>query len=298
MSEDYCSPDEVKDHHLEQVSDEAYNMYARCPVCKDWCRAVPHYYANLGKMHSCGPRTKDGRKRSSLNAFKHGMYAKGNNLLAPANGKYDICADCADKEACDNKELKYCPYKLDLMAKFVAAYENGDINAVKAFAGISQARVYMILENMMHEVLTRGVMFIAPKVHQGEVVKYGVGEQNEDGEYDQYEVLNEYSLNPMIDAIPKVMSTLGMSSDQQSMNPAKQVETEESIKGKMAAPVDPINFMNSLSALIGQATGATQKTELASAMRKADIVHQEATSGHDVDDDTDAETDEIKNPFK
>lgn len=252
MTDIYCEPEQTGLGLPDTGQEDPFNFYAICPECGQYARANHHYYANLGKMHdsSTGPRTAEGKRRSSLNGIKHGLYAKSHHLLAPANGKYDICKDCEEQDLCDAGKIKYCPFKTDLLARFLAAYENGDEKSLRQFAGLSQGRLYLVFEQMMQDLMERGVLIQQPKVSGGGVVKI-VDDQG--AEHNVY----EYVQNPLLDTVPKIMTSLGMTSDQQAMNPAKQGEDDDKIKGKMDAPPETIHtFMNDLRGLITDITNA------------------------------------------
>lgn len=172
---------------------------SKCPLCRNKCHDVPHYFANLHKMHmnATGPRTPEGKNRSSVNGYKTGIKAQKTMILAPANhGKYSQCPDCEYSEQCKNKDLRYCPKILDPMIRFLAAYENGDIGLLKNFAGMSQGKAFLTLQNIFRELFDKGVLI-------------------ESGN----EKYKELKSNPVIKHIPELMSVLGFTSDQQQMNP-------------------------------------------------------------------------------
>jgi hypothetical protein len=257
--------------------DDQYDFYCKCPGCGELTKAVPHYYANLKKMRTTGPRTDAGKARSAMNGVKHGMYAQPNHLLAPANGKYDICADCEAAEACQNKELRYCPFKTDLLLRFIAAYENGDLNHLKTMSGLSQGRLYLVLESCFSEIGNTGVLLKSLKVSNGDVVyeKKTVGEGPDAVVMDDTDKpIFEYKSNPLIDVLPKVMESLGMSSNQQNMNPAKKEDDDPEKLKRGQLPAEAMsNFMNTMADLLKAAGGNSVK--LAELSREADRVHND-----------------------
>ncbi|MFA6911266.1 MAG: hypothetical protein WCQ59_09120 [Candidatus Cloacimonadaceae bacterium] len=286
-TEDYCEPGHTGCELDDSGAEDPLNYYARCPICKEWTRAVPHYYANLPKMKTTGPRTEEGKRRSSLNGFKHGRYARPHHLLAPATGKYDICAACEDQDECKAGKIKYCPYKLDLMARVIAAYENGKLDDIKSLAGITQGRMYLVIENMLGEVMNKGVLLKNPVIKNGELVRY-----DHDGEE---QTLYEYMINPLIKELPKVMGAAGLTSDQQKMNPARQEENSEELRGHLKEPTDPVNFLNSMKDLVDSIRGGSAP-DIAKAMREADPVYQEYSQEGESDEDEDIEVGG-ENPF-
>lgn len=288
----YVRPEETGIDLPDSDTDDPYNYYAVCEGCGEWTRANRHYYANLSKMHSAqtGPRTEEGKRRSSLNGFKHGLHAKPQHMLAPANGKYDICNDCEIKIDCGAGKVRYCPYKTDLMAKFMAAYENGDIKEMKAFAGLSQARLYMIFETMLAEVMNTGVVVKHPMVSGGAVVEY----TDDEGKKHR---IDAYDENPLLDKIPKIMTALGMTSDQQTMNPLK-ADGADDLDGSLKADKSDVHtFMSDMKDLMRIVVGGAP--EAAEEMRKRDEVAQALVNDNEIDEDGDVEVpDKIDNPFK
>ena len=289
-SADYVRPEETGIDLPEGEADDRYNWYAVCPGCGEWIRANRHYYANLGKMHAAqtGPRTAEGKRRSALNGMKHGLNARPQHMLAPANGKYDICRDCESADECKAGTLKYCPYKTDLLARFMAAYENGEVKDMKPFAGLTQGRLYMILEMMLAEVMEKGVLLKSPLVSGGTVVEY----TDKDGNLQR---IDQYSANPLIALLGKVMSDLGMTSDQQVMNPAKADGTDDMDGSLKVEKTDVHTFMNDLKDLMNIVTGGA--AEVAASMRNRDPVAQGIEEDTPEDGEV-PEPDEIDNPFR
>lgn len=294
-TDDYCVHKQLPAEVAEQVEDlgeeSPYNSFAKCPVCKTWCRSVPHYYANLEKMraNATGPKTEDGKRRSSVNGITHGIYAQPHHMIAPANGKYDICEDCDIKERCEAKELRYCPYKQDLMVRFMAAVENGDSGALRQYAGLSQGRLYIVLENMFQEVMKLGPAIKQPRLNAGKVVTI----ENEQGEET---TLYEYVEHPLLDDIPKIMQALGMTSDQQNMNPSKAEETDREQGGNLKAPEDPVSFIKNMTELVNAIKNGSAP-EIAKLKRESDPVYQELNK--DGEESSEVEIDESEeNPFK
>lgn len=283
QSSDYCEPALLEGDYPDSGDDDPLNYYAKCTACGQWSRAVPHYYANLSKMRTTGPRTAAGKARSALNGFKHGAYAQPHHLLAPANRKYDICRDCEVKLECKEGRLRYCPFKQDLMVRFLAAYENGDMGMTKQFAGLAQGKLYIVLENMLSEVMNKGVLIRSAKINNGNVVTLK-------NKYGEETAVYEYRENPLIGSLPKVMDALGMTSDQQMLNPLKAGGDTEGMKGKLAEPADPINFLSQMKDLVS----AIQRgaPEAAAAMRAEDEVSREG-----VDEDGEEAVPDLANPW-
>lgn len=189
------------------------SAFSKCLLCHRKCHDVPHYFSNLPKMHlnATGPKTDSGKKRSSMNGYRTGLNAKKAFLLAPANhNKYSQCKDCEYSRSCKNKELKYCPVILDPMLKFLAAFENGNIDELKQFAAFSQGKTFLALQNIYAAIFDKGV--IVKSVHPE---------------------FTELKSNPVIKYIPELMAVLGFTSDQQQMNPKNDPQTDDDQKGSL-----------------------------------------------------------------
>ena len=275
------------------IRNDGHDYYSHCPECHEWARSVPHYYANLPKMHTTGPRTVDGKRRSSLNNYKHGMYAQPKHLLAPGRaGRYDICGQCEQYNECEAGEIRYCPYKVDMIAKIVCAFENGDQAAMKQFAGMSVAKVYMILENMIEEILSTGVMLSEPKVSNGEAVE--ISQEDANGVWRKVQVY-ELRDNPLLKRLQPIMAALGVTSDQQTMNPKSNGDDGKELDDPGAKVSDPISFLKEINLMIGKVQSGSA-ADLAAIARAADETYQEATS--DKEDDNPIDIQDGKNPFK
>lgn len=234
---------------------EDENFYSKCPECGDEIHDVPHYYANLGKMwnSATGPRTEKGKKRTSLNAYKTGLTSKNLTLLAPANyDKYTHCEDCEQKAECEKKTLKYCPVNLDPMLKFLHAYESGDTEALKHFAGLAQAKTHQVLLNIYASLFEEGVM---------------VESKHRD--------FTEKKRNPLLDILPKIMEVCGFTSDQYQTNPAA-VKEENDLIGTMKLQGNPQDFIDFMHLSI---TSAAKAADLAAKNRSKDSEDPELETG-------------------
>ncbi len=220
-----------------------------CPKCSEQTNNVPHYYANLAKMkdNASGPKTTAGKKRSSLNSYKHGNYSKQARTLAPAlKGKYAECEGCEFDYKCEHS-YKYCPVRLQPMLRFLQAFEDGDPSALKQFAGMAQAKTFSVLTEAFANINQNGIMFETPKFD-----KFGKELKTEDDE-----LVIEKSLNPSIKIIPEFMTVLGFSSDQQQMNPRTKIENDEDLKGNLDKQGQNVtDFLGSISSLVNQAMSA------------------------------------------
>lgn len=211
-------------------------VYSNCPLCNHPTKEVPQYFANLKKMaaNATGPRTEAGKKRSSLNGFKTGLYSRQVHLLAPAlHGKYKHCDNCEYKTECIGKDLKYCPINLEPMLRFLAAYSEGRVKDLKEFAGIAQGKTFMILQEAFNKVFDDGLVI--------------------DSEHPLY---TEKKAHPLLKHIPELMLTLGFTSDQQEMNPKFEQETDPE---DLTKTVDPGDFVKKLVTDIATAVSNIKK---------------------------------------
>ena len=288
ISEDFTEPEFTGEDIDPGSPDDEYNYYTRCPLCHEYARACHPRFANIPKMraNATGPRTEAGKRRVALNGVKHGIYAQPHHLLAPANGKYDICPECEVHSDCKAGALSYCPYKTDLMVRVIAAYENGDQAALKTYAGMSQARLMLIMEKILGDIIRMGPMIRQPKIANGTVVEL----KKADG---TKETVYEYVEHPLIRNMPKVMAALGFTSDQQEMNAHASSDKEsEELKGKLAEQTDPINFLTQMKDLV--ATIQHGAPMAAAATRANDPVHQ---ASEDDEDEGEVAMATEENPF-
>lgn len=266
--------------HGNDDADDPFDYYCKCPKCGVLTRAVPHYYANIPKMRTCGPKTEEGKRRSALNGMKHGIYAQAHHLLAPANGKYDICQECDLLEDCRDKKIKYCPFKQDLMLRTIAAYENGDLEHLKTMAGLNQGKMMIVLDNCFDEIMQTGVLLKSLKVSNGRVVYNKKADPDHPSESidDLDNPIFEYKANPLIDVVPKVMEVAGLSSNQQKMNPSKQEDVDDEKLKKGQVPEDGLmTFMTMMNNFMTLMSGG-KLAETAKLSRDEDPVHKDIES--------------------
>ena len=252
---------------------EKYDHLAICPECGQKTEEVPHYYANLKKMHlnAQGPRTKAGKQASSMNNFKTGMYSKKVNRLAPALfGKYAQCKNCEYTEMCQIGNMKYCPFYLGTMLRFISAYQEGRVEDLKEFAGLQQGKTQMIIEMMTDAMFDKGVLL---------------------EEIDKNGVIN-YKANPLIKQYPAMIETAGYSSNQNKMNPKTAEEKEQVPGGGHLQKEDGLDYIARLSVSMAKAVAGIAKAE---EKRKQDkfAVADTDLSEADLKIDTD-----VENPFK
>lgn len=203
-------------------------FYSKCPNCNKSVQNVPHCYANLPKMwdNATGPRTKEGKERSSMNNYKHGMFTKNLSLLAPTlHDKYVYCKGCEYYQDCKDKKLKYCPTNLEPMLKFLAAYKEGRVSELKEIAALSQGKVQLVLEQMLYKIFDEGVVVTS-----------------------KHNNFEELKANPCLKYISDFMSILGFTSDQQKMNPKESDTDGKDPKGNLEGLEGAGNFILNLTA--------------------------------------------------
>jgi hypothetical protein len=200
---------------------------AHCPACQKQVHEVPHFYANLHKMwdNATGPTTRAGKKRSSLNGYKHGLRSRKLHLMAPAiTGKYPECTSCHYIDECKS-DFQYCPIQLGPVMQFLQAYEDGKVDDLKQITGITHARVFQILSLSLHQILEKGTLQPKKISEKYNHVKNDDSDLAYDHDDERITVL-EWQENPLIKRIAELMNVLGMTADQQMMTPSKKTEQD------------------------------------------------------------------------
>lgn len=201
---------------------------AICPVCESTKVVETSWRVyNVSKGWDCstGPKTDEGKKRSSINGWKTGRFASQLHLMAPAKpGKFPLCSDCELIDDCKKTPFKYCPRDVETLAQFVHAYKEGKVNDLRDLAGITQAQMYRVFQKMFDHIMKYGVMFeIKRPILDGE----GNPILDNNGK-PQFNI--DWSKNNLIKDLPAFQSSMGFSADLQDMTPKTRQETE-SIKG-------------------------------------------------------------------
>lgn len=188
-----------------------------CEVCyapAPECSYRVHNLATNAWHKATGPKTEAGKARVALNPWKDGTKCrKGkHHILAPAKfDKYPWCTECPDRDDCENKLIKYCPRDFETTLRFVQAYKDGDVNALKEDAAIANAQVSKVFAMMISSIMQKGVMMKTVQVDKN---------GNE---------LVTWEKNQLVKELPQYMSTLGFTADQQVMTP-KAVEQKEALQ--------------------------------------------------------------------
>lgn len=204
--------------------DDAETALSVCDSCNTPTPESPHYYFNLPKMMEAqkgkhtGPKTPEGKKRTSMNAFKHGMFTKQKTIIAPAKkDRYPECPDCEFRDTC-GIEHKYCPVNLALLTRVAESFESGNIENMKEFAGLMQGNALITLKMLFNDLYANGTL-VPHKVHS-KVDKAGENE----------EIVLEWQRNPSLKPIVDFMTMLGFTAEQQMMTPAKKTD-DDNVKG-------------------------------------------------------------------
>jgi len=204
------------------------NFVAICPICEKSknVKEVSWRVANLalGWDKATGPVTEEGKARTALNGWKNGRTASKFHIMAPAKpGKYSICAECQYLDEC-KANFKYCPVDLETLARFIQAYKEGAVNDLRELAGLAQANLHKIFNEMVHHILTKGVA-IEKKIpifdKEGDIL---VGD-------DGKPMFNiQFEKNNLVKDLPAYVQSMGFSAIDQDMTPRTRQESE-TLKG-------------------------------------------------------------------
>ena len=222
----YCKRTDLHDRYVWVDTEYVYDddvAIANCPICGQPTQEVPRYYTRMYKMwqHATGPKTPEGKARSRLNNWKHGLRSSAATLLAPAiPGKFLECNGCEYRKQCEDEHWKYCPVNLEPVVKFIKAYMEGKVTDLRELAAFSQGHVFSLVRMMFQDVYKRGVVI--------EKVKKAIGKRGE-------EILSEdLQANPVLNRIPEFLALLGFTAEQQMMTPKTEQE-DENMKGFLQA---------------------------------------------------------------
>lgn len=175
---------------------------------------------------STGPRTEEGKARSSRNAWKHGMTSAAARLTFAQSGSASMarlfgkpCVTTCPLHP-DNPDVQHpCSLVLDgltsaggscldktvyihALAALSDAMENGELSSVHAMMAAEGGKVMQLLHELMSEITTKGLMIAQPMV-----TKLGAVVYDREGNM----VVAEYRPNPMIPAYIKLLSDFGIS---------------------------------------------------------------------------------------
>jgi uncharacterized Zn finger protein (UPF0148 family) len=204
------------------------NLIATCPICEksNKVKEVSYRVLNLqnGWDKSTGPVTQEGKDRVSLNAWKNGKNALKHHIMPPAKpGKYAICENCPYIDEC-KKDYKYCPQDLEILARFIQAYKEGAVNDLRELAGLAQAKMHKIFDEIVHHILKNGV-----------AIEKKMPIFNKDGDVicgdDGKPIFNiSYEKNNLVKDLPGFIQSMGFNAIDQDMTPRTRQESE-TLKG-------------------------------------------------------------------
>lgn len=215
-----------KEYIANPDEDSEHEYLCNCPICGAPTGDVDHrYYGRWKGWQNCaGPKTEKGKARSRLNGWKHGGAARQYHMIAPAlPGKFSECETCNERDACENEPYKYCPVILAPMMHFLQAFNEGNIEDLRDFAGMNQMRLFQTVQMMFREIQKNGTMVERwREVSKGEVTtRESLG----------------FEANPLITKIIDAMQALGHTAEQQMATP-KVKQDDDTIKGFLNAEND------------------------------------------------------------
>jgi hypothetical protein len=177
--------------------------------------------------HSTGPRTEEGKARSSRNAWKHGMSSAVTKLTFGQAGAASMAAlfgkpcqtTCPLHPDNPNAPEHPCSLVLDgltraggncldksvyvtALAALADALESGEMSGVQSMLAAEGGKVMQLLHELMQSITTNGLLIAIPMVtKEGNVVYDRNGK----------EVIADFKPNPMIPAYIKLLADFGIS---------------------------------------------------------------------------------------
>lgn len=218
---------------------------------------------------STGPRTEEGKARSSRNAWKHGLNSAVAHVTFAQNGAASMARMFGKpcQTTCplhpDNPDVQHpCSLVVDgltraggncldktvyvnALAALADAMENGELSGVHAMLAAEGGKVMQLLHELMGEITSKGLMIAIPYVTKDGNVVY---------DREGNEVVADYKPNPMIPAYIKLLADFGISLPEMLATPqsrAKQktgeqaADTFQTMMGNIfqraGAPLPPSN---------------------------------------------------------
>jgi hypothetical protein len=189
---------------------------AFCPNCEsENIKEVPHYVVNLSMVdprnRTGGPRTEAGKRKSSMNAYKHGMYSRKQTIAPALTGKYMECNSCKVRAACE-EGFEYCPVKFSQYIAMVDAIKDGNTEALKHIQAANLSHLQTIFQQIIANIYEDGLMITEKKSFT-----------NKSGEKIESE---EHVQNPLLRRLLDLAPLIGATGAEQEVTPRSKDEIE------------------------------------------------------------------------
>lgn len=216
---------------------ESMRVGSRSYTMSDEARAARIKNAQL----STGPKTEEGKSRSSRNSWRHGLYASSfitGMLGRPCRSSCDKFAECSlvnDGQVNPGEDCLDKAFVAESFGNIIEAIKDGKHDGFQEMAALEMAGGFDVLRMLKESIQENGVIFKSAKLDiKGKEIGY------------------EYKLNPAIPAHKQYMELLNMTPSDHLMT-AKEIKKAEG--GKKASEA-----IESLASEMGKAANRDIKT--------------------------------------
>jgi len=107
----------------------------------------------MGIRNCTGPKTEEGKKRSSMNALKTGQFMKNFQRLDEQAGHLSICKNCGAEQQADCSAVKSCLLQDELILAYHKAHADKNLDHIEGINMVQMASMDMIFSTKLRWAL-------------------------------------------------------------------------------------------------------------------------------------------------